>query len=207
MNNDKGDDDRSLDPIDQFGVVAAMTRNRVMGVNGKLPWNLPEDRKYFVDLTRDKVLIMGRRTYEEEPTKSHICHAANNIVVSSTMEQSSNDDGIEIARSFPEALHLAKTLTKEDQTNDALECWVVGGERIFIEALNHASAKELHLTIVDMDVDVSKWTNKDLNTKVALFPAKYRWDRHFDAVERTSSETEQDGSVLRFEHVLYRRKH
>jgi len=199
-------EEASLDPIDKFGVVAAMARNRVMGVNGQLPWNLPQDRKYFVDLTRDKILIMGRRTYEEQPTKSHICHAAKNIVVSRTLDES-HDPDIEVVRSFPEALHLAKVRVKESQKEDSLECWIVGGERIYSEALNHPSARELHLTIVDMEVDISAGTNEDLNTKVALFPAKYRWDRHFDEVERSSHEIAVgDGNPLKYSHVLYKRK-
>lgn len=200
----------SLEPIDKFGVVAAMARNsRIMGINGKLPWNIPQDRKHFVDLTRDKVLIMGRRTYQEQPTRSHICHAAHNIVVSSTMKPSDNSK-VEIATSFPLALHLAKVRLEESGKSDGdLECWVVGGERIFNEALNHPSAKELHLTIVDMDVDFSKQTNKHLNTQVALFPPKYRWDRHFQEVERSSHDTtnEEGNPSLRYEHVLYKRKH
>lgn len=205
--SDENDDKKTLDPIGSFGVVAAMARNRIMGVNGKLPWNLPQDRKHFVDLTRDKVLIMGRRTYEEQPTKSHICHAAHSIVVSSTMKQSDDSD-VEIATSFPEALHLAKQRVNENEKDNGLECWVVGGERIFNEALNHPSAKELHLTIVDMDVDVSNLKNEHLNTQVALFPAKYRWDRHFHEMERSSHETtDEDGNPLRFEHIFYRRKH
>lgn len=204
-----GSDDISLEPIDKFGVVAAMARNRVMGVNGKLPWNLPEDRKNFVNLTRDRVLIMGRRTYEESPTKSHICHAKNNIVVSRTMDEEHDRDILKIARSFPEALHIAKTLVNEgEQKGDTLECWIVGGERIYNEALNHPAALELHLTIVDMNVDVSKLTNENLNTSVALFPAKYRWDRHFNEVQRSDHETtDGDGNPLKFTQVVYRRKH
>lgn len=199
-----------LKPIDKFGVVAATARNRIMGVNGKLPWNLPEDRKNFVNLTRDRVLIMGRRTYEERPNKSHICHAAHNIVISNTMDDDeSHDAKITVVRSFPEALHLAKNLVNNSEENDGtLECWIVGGERIYNEALSHPSAFELHLTIVDMDVDVSKLTNDNLNTDVALFPPKYRWDRHFKEVQRSNHATiDGEGNPMRFTQLLYRRKH
>ena len=43
-----------------------MSRNRIIGVNGGLPWSLPEDRKNFKALTTGKVLVVGRKTYEEE---------------------------------------------------------------------------------------------------------------------------------------------
>ena len=183
-----------------------MARNGVMGVNGKLPWNIPEDRKHFVDLTRDKVLIMGRLTYEEEQSKSHISHSEHNIVVSTTLEPSS-EPNVTIARSFPEALHLAKHYAETNINNpspEKLKCWIVGGERIYNEALKHPSAKELHLTVVDTDIDTAKYDSS--NIKVANFPAKCRWDRKFDEISLSSHESiDHDGNTLKFTHVLYKR--
>lgn len=178
--------------------------SRVIGVNGKLPWDLPADRKHFVDLTRDKILIMGRQTYEEQESKSHISHAGYNIVISSTIEGLS-DRNEAIARSFPEALHLAKlTMENMDQNPETIACWIVGGERIFTEALKHPSAEELHLTVVHTDIDAEQYGS---NTRMAMFPAKYRWDRHFDEVSRSSHESmDRDGNSLKYTHVLYRRK-
>ena len=197
-----------LDPIDRFGIVAAMARNRVMGVNGKLPWNLPTDRKHFVHLTKNKVLIMGRRTFEEEPSRTHISHAAHNIVVSTTLDQSTTD--VQVARSFPEALHLAKMQTEKGQRDEeTIECWVVGGERIYNEALKHPSAKELHLTLVDIDVDISALEKgpQGVNPHVALFPAKYRWDRNYNEISQSSHETTNpDGTLYRYTHTVYKRK-
>jgi dihydrofolate reductase len=184
-----------------------MARNRVIGVNGKIPWNLPADRKHFVDLTRDKVLIMGRLTYEEEQSKSHISHAEYNIVVSTTLEPSS-EPNLKIAHSFPEALHLAKLYSATDICNpspETLDCWIIGGERIYDEALKHPSAQELHLTVVDTDIDTAKYGST--NTKVAMFPAKYRWDRKFDEISRSNHESiDCDGNTLKYTHVLYRPK-
>lgn len=45
-------------------VIAAMARNRVIGVNNTLPWRLPEDLRHFKALTMGHHLIMGRKTYE-----------------------------------------------------------------------------------------------------------------------------------------------
>jgi dihydrofolate reductase len=178
-----------------------MARNRVMGVNGKLPWDLPADRKHFVDLTRDKMLIMGRQTYEEDESKSHISHAGYNIVISGTIERLS-DPNEEIARSFTEALHLAKLRMETNQKT--ISCWIVGGERIYDEALKHPSAEELHLTIVHTDIHMAQYGP---NPRIAMFPAKYRWDRHFDEVSRSSHKSmDRDGNSLKCTHVLYRRK-
>src|SRR6056300_1546715 len=60
-----------------FGIVAAMTQNQVIGVNGSLPWkNLTQDKNHFINLTRNKVLIVGRKTFAlEDPSLSHVRHA------------------------------------------------------------------------------------------------------------------------------------
>ena len=123
-----------LVPIESFGIVAAMAKkSRVIGINGKLPWNLPQDRALFKRLTANKILVIGRRTLEEEPSLCHIAHAAHSIIVSTTLtsvddvinrtttceddssklQQSSSSSSpfaIHIVRSFPEALDLARTL-------------------------------------------------------------------------------------------------
>ncbi len=50
--------------IRPFHAVAAMAENRVIGSNGSIPWHLPEDFKWFKQLTMGHVLIMGRKTFE-----------------------------------------------------------------------------------------------------------------------------------------------
>lgn len=44
--------------------IAAMTPSRVIGANGKLPWHLPEDLRFFKRTTIDHIIIMGRKTYD-----------------------------------------------------------------------------------------------------------------------------------------------
>ena len=47
-----------------LSLVVAMDINRVIGINGDLPWHLPTDLKYFRDITMGKPIIMGRKTHE-----------------------------------------------------------------------------------------------------------------------------------------------
>jgi dihydrofolate reductase len=197
---------QDLKPIQAFGIVAAMSRNHVIGVDGQLPWNLPEDRKAFMALTADKILIMGRRTFEERPNQSHIAHAARCIVVTNTMPvEAFESDRIQLARSFPEALALAKELVDEmmpnksksnesDDSLDNVECWVAGGESLYHLALLHPSARSLHLTVVNTDIDME-------TGEVARFPAKYRWDNKFELEETTDGKGGQPG----FTQHVYRR--
>lgn len=45
-------------------LVAAVAHNGIIGANGALPWNLPEDLKHFRNLTLGHPVIMGRRTWQ-----------------------------------------------------------------------------------------------------------------------------------------------
>jgi dihydrofolate reductase len=203
-------------PIDKFGIVAAMSRNHVIGVNGTLPWKLPSDRMYFKHLTKGKVLILGRRTLLEDSKLRHIAHASRVIVLSRTVAeeeltalQACHSDlslSFSIARSFPKALDLARRLeykkdpdgsTKEGNApSSQIECWVVGGERVYHEAVLHPSADRLHLTVVDIDVD-------ERNGSISRFPAKYRWDNKFQLL---SSSPQSDAGVgLSYRIDVYRR--
>ncbi|HSX19586.1 MAG TPA: dihydrofolate reductase, partial [Gammaproteobacteria bacterium] len=47
-----------------ISLVAAMSQNRVIGVNNKLPWNIPEELQHFKHLTMGKPMIMGRKTFD-----------------------------------------------------------------------------------------------------------------------------------------------
>jgi dihydrofolate reductase len=172
-----------LTPVDRFGIVAAMSQNRVIGVQCKLPWNLPGDRKAFKALTENKILIVGRRTFEEQPNQCHISHAAKCIVVSKSIPDDFGfGERIKVARSFPEALHVAREVIDNldlDNNPEEIYCWVAGGEKIYHEALLHPSAHCLYLTLVDFEADTIS-NDGDDHRVIARFPAKYRWDNKYE---------------------------
>jgi dihydrofolate reductase len=47
-----------------FKAIAAMSLNRVIGADGKIPWHLPEDFKWFKKMTMGNIVVMGRKTFE-----------------------------------------------------------------------------------------------------------------------------------------------
>ena len=183
-----------------FGIIAAMNQNRVIGVDGKLPWNIPEDRSHFENITSGKTLIMGRKTFLEQGMDnfSHINHCQDVIIVSQTL---SNDDiclfgrktksKLHLAGSFDEAIQLSSSFPIESTTqneskanHESIHCWIGGGQRIYEEALRHPDALEIHLTIVqDMNFDQKEFYTQLKESKVSFFPAKYRYDNTFDKVD------------------------
>ena len=70
-----------------FGIISAMNNQNIIGINGSLPWeHLPQDKTHFVNTTRDKILIIGRKSFAEEDTSgSHIKHVRACVVLSKTM--------------------------------------------------------------------------------------------------------------------------
>ena len=47
-----------------ISMIAACSKNRVIGKGNTLPWNIPEDMSHFVDVTKGQIVIMGRKTFE-----------------------------------------------------------------------------------------------------------------------------------------------
>jgi dihydrofolate reductase len=48
----------------EFILIAAVARNRVIGKDNQLLWNIPEDMAHFKTLTAGHTVIMGRKTWE-----------------------------------------------------------------------------------------------------------------------------------------------
>ena len=70
--------------------LVAMAKNRVIGVNNNLPWNLPDDLNHFKQYTLNKPIVMGRKTFESigKPLPRRI-----NIVISRSL---SEIDGVNV---------------------------------------------------------------------------------------------------------------
>ncbi|MEX0869893.1 MAG: dihydrofolate reductase [Candidatus Spechtbacterales bacterium] len=69
-----------------LSLIVAMDKNRVIGNNGSIPWDLPEDLKLFQKITKDKAVIMGRRTWESLPEQYRPLPERSNIVITSQDE-------------------------------------------------------------------------------------------------------------------------
>lgn len=114
-------------------LVAAMGKNRVIGIDGRMPWHLPADLKRFKQITMGKPVIMGRKTFESigKPLPGR-----TNIVL--TRGDAPLPDGVIRAGSLDAALAEA---------GDVPEVMIIGGAQIYAEALSRATAMEL--TFVD----------------------------------------------------------
>jgi dihydrofolate reductase len=118
--------------------IVAVARNGVMGKDGKLPWDLPEDRAFFRDMTMGHAIIMGHKTWDERGAP---LPGRRNIVVSRSGAVSG--EGREVVGTIGEAIALAS------QTDP--DPYVVGGGEIFKLAFPYAT--RILYTAIDFDAD------------------------------------------------------
>ena len=82
--------------MNHFKAIAAMSENRVIGQRNKIPWHLPEDFRWFKQMTTGQVVVMGRKTYEVAVKSGTTSYpGVKNYVFSRTMRESP-DEKVEI---------------------------------------------------------------------------------------------------------------
>jgi len=102
-------------------IIVAMTKKRVIGLNGRIPWTISEEKKFFKQVTLESTVIMGRKTFEEigKPLPQR-----NNIVLSKSLKKIR---GAIVFDSFEKAISYANSLGKT--------IFFIGGEKIYSQAI------------------------------------------------------------------------
>jgi dihydrofolate reductase len=125
-----------------LGVIWAQSRTGVIGRDGQMPWHLPEDARYFREVTTGHAVIMGRRTWESLPEQFRPLPHRRNIVISG--QRRLRLQGAEVVHSLPEAVALVG-----DDT-----AWVIGGGQVYATALGLATLVDVTLLDIDVPGDV-----------------------------------------------------
>ena len=118
-------------------LIVARARNGAIGKDNAMPWHLPADLTHFKRTTLGHPVIMGRRTWE---SIGRALPGRRNIVVSRT--PGFHPPGAEVVASLAEAWRA---------TAGADEAFVMGGARLYAEAL--PDADRIYLTDVVGEVD------------------------------------------------------
>ena len=116
--------------------IVAVSKNFVIGANNHLPWKMPSDAKYFHDVTRGHVVIMGRKNYVANGNKA--LKGRTNIVITHKMDFNPGDSIV--VHSLEDAIHYAESLHEE-------EVFIVGGGEIFLQSIN--IVQRVYITIID----------------------------------------------------------
>lgn len=123
--------------------VVALSNNNVIGVDNNLPWNLKTDLNHFKNYTTNKIIVMGRKTFESigRPLPNRL-----NFVVSRTIGEIENAF---VFKSTKEAIDAAKKKCLDDGNYN--EIVIIGGGYLFKDTLEITN--KLVLTNVDCDIN------------------------------------------------------
>lgn len=150
-----------------ISVIAAMSEDRVIGKDNRLPWNIKSDLANFKKITLGKPVIMGRKTFESLRAP---LPGRENIII--TRDPFFTAEGIKVFRSIEDGLNFARDIPAD-------EIMVIGGEQIFEATLD--TANRMYLTVIRQIVvngdaffpeyDTAQWQQietKDLEENVTF---------------------------------------
>ncbi|CAN1255916.1 Bifunctional dihydrofolate reductase-thymidylate synthase [Linum perenne] len=143
----------SVQPVPQrtYQVVVAATKDWGIGKDGRLPWKLPSDLKFFKDVTlttsdsgKKNAVIMGRKTWESIPIQHRPLPGRLNVVLTrSGSFNIATAENVVICGSMRSALEL---LGASPYCLSIEKVFVIGGGQILRESLNAAKCDAIHLT-------------------------------------------------------------
>ena len=202
--------------MEPLSIIVAVDEECGFGKEGKIPWNFSEDMKHFKEVTSGGICIMGRKTYEDmlemvnkrhkqrisnenkkaiaeyeaidkigkEPTKkkaeliTEILPGRKSFVV--TSDDKFNAPGAEVVPSIRDAIH---SLSEDDKR----EVFVIGGRRMFIEALTWATT--IYMTVIKgepYECDVF-FPFKPLKKDFTIVKGTQNADMYFVTYQRSAS--------------------
>lgn len=119
-----------------IGLIWAQARGRAIGVDGGIPWHVPEDAAHFRDITMGSTVMMGRRTWDSLEPRFRPLPGRRNVVL--TRDRAWHADGAATVHSLDEALA-------------DFDGWVIGGAQLYDASIDRAD--RLEVTEIDLDVD------------------------------------------------------
>jgi dihydrofolate reductase len=129
--------------------IAACSANRVIGTQGDLPWNIPEDMSFFREKTKGHIMIMGRKTFDSfggKPLPKRV-----HIVVS----RSSEDLQFEASAASPvikvSSLEQAFAQAALLQPAWPEEVFIIGGGEIYRQTLEISDV--IYLTMIEKEFE------------------------------------------------------
>lgn len=117
-----------------------------IGKDNALLWHYSEDLKYFKEQTKNKVLIMGRKTFESilDFNKKPLIGRFHIILSQQSAPENSLYENVRYVHTVEEAYALADSLTNSDWPEEVM---IIGGASIYKQTLPHC--QKLYITKVN----------------------------------------------------------
>lgn len=122
-----------------LSLLVAASENNIIGKNNQLPWHLPDDLKYFKNLTWGMPILMGRKTFD---SIGKVLPGRKSIVITRNIDW--QHKGVDVVHSIEEAIKKAELLGVK-------EIFVIGGAEIF--KTSFPNADRIYLTRIHQEFD------------------------------------------------------
>lgn len=148
-----------------FKAIVAMAENRTIGLQGKIPWHLPEDFKWFKKNTVGKAVLMGRKTFESFekplPNRTNVVLTRNPKLLTGNSSASAiykdaktgpaavsalraatseaSGEQLAFAATAPTSVVLWGDLNKLLREDRGRDIWVIGGANVYSQTLPYCS--------------------------------------------------------------------
>jgi dihydrofolate reductase len=129
-------------------MIIAVDKNFGIGKDGTLPWYLPPDLKYFQDMTKGGIVIMGKNTYMSIPQKFRPLKNRINIVISNTFI----DKDVYVCND--------KTIFNLLEKLNSNNIWIIGGKQIYELFINHVNT--IYLTQINQEYNCDLFLDRKL---------------------------------------------
>ena len=124
-----------------FNCIVAMTHNGLIGKDGTIPWNVPEDLQHFKETTLHSIVVMGRKTFDslpKGPLKNRI-----NVVITRQPNLISSQENV-IFTTMENINDVLQTLINKQEQEQKI--FIIGGSQIY----NHffRVCKTFYITVI-----------------------------------------------------------
>ncbi|RDX70891.1 hypothetical protein CR513_49813, partial [Mucuna pruriens] len=158
--NGNGNGNAKSEPHPQrtYQAVVIATRDMGISMDGKLPWSLPSDIKFFEEITtatsdpgKKNAVVMGRKTWEGIPPENRPLSGRLNVVLTrSGSFDIATAENVVICGSLSSAMEL---LAASPYCLSIEKVFLTGGGEIFREALNAPGCEAVHITEIETSIE------------------------------------------------------
>jgi dihydrofolate reductase len=125
-------------------LIVAHSKNNIIGQNNKVPWDVPEDLKFFLNTTKNHIVLMGRKTFDSlpfGPLKNRL-----NIVITNTIPNNVIHENVIYVN-----METVFNIVEKQQQIKQRKVFIIGGTEIYKLFFDHCSI--LHITVINLDVE------------------------------------------------------
>jgi len=167
-------------------IIAAASKNLVIGKDNDLPWNLPSDLKSFKKITEGSFVIMGRKCWESIPEKFRPLPNRQNIVITRDLDYEA------VGAAVINDLETIIKVFKNDGENS--EVFIIGGAQIYKDTFKHADKMYLTQILNEVEgdtylegLDFTEWVLTETSQHIIENDIEFRFTT-FDKLSNVTGE-------------------